>query len=203
MNAFPHITSWLTLGSVEPHPNVTPSVLFGLGWLYLILFLMNIAWTWRSYHRGHHFELPAFASGASIPTAAIWASYSTALMLVSVVHFSSASNPGSFWFIMPDCAKAAVDAVVADARYYFAVTTFTFILMLVFRNWLAQPNVGWALLNASLLFLTISLTDWDFRQIVGKPDNVPIVAMLFIVGFFTWLFFYRANENDRRAAQDA
>jgi hypothetical protein len=35
----------------------------------------------------------------------------------------------------------------------------------------------------------LSLTDYDFRQIVGKPDNVPIVAMLFIVAFFTWIYF--------------
>ena len=201
MNALPHITSWLSLGSLEPHPNVTPSVLFGLGWLYLILFLMNIAWSWRSFHRGHSFDLPTFLGGGHIPTAAVWATYSTALMLISVVHFSCASAPDQFWFVMPDFAKVLVDAVVADARYYFGVSTLTFILMLIFRNWLTQPNVGWALLNLSLLFLTISMTDWDFRQIVGKPDNVPIVAMLFIVGFFTWLFFYRANENDRRAAQ--
>ncbi len=44
------------------------------------------------------------------------------------------------------------------------------------------------------------MTDYDFRQIVGKPDNVPIVAMLFIVGFFTWLYFRRAVDNDERIA---
>jgi len=42
------------------------------------------------------------------------------------------------------------------------------------------------------------MSDWDFRQIVGKPDNVPIVAMLFIVAFFTWIYFRRATDNDRR-----
>ena len=201
MNSLPLITSWLSLGSLEPHPNVTPSVLFGLGWLYLILFLMNVAWTWRSFHNGHNIELPAFAGGGHVPTAAIWAIYSTVLMLVCVVHFSCASTPESFLFVMPDFAKGPIDFVVADAKKYFAVTVSAFVGMLLFRNWLARPNVGWAILNLALLFLTISMTDWDFRQIVGKPDNVPIVAMLFIVGFFTWLFFYRANENDRRRAE--
>jgi hypothetical protein len=52
-----------------------------------------------------------------------------------------------------------------------------------------------------LLFMALSLTDWDFRQIVGKPDNVPIVSMLFIVGFFTWLYFKRAVDNDQRIAE--
>ena len=53
---------------------------------------------------------------------------------------------------------------------------------------------------SGLLFLTLSLTDYNFRQIVGKPDNVPIVSMLFIVAFFTWLYFKRAVENDERIA---
>lgn len=201
MNSLSLITSCLTLGSTDPHPNVTPSVLFGLGWLYLILCAMNVVWTWRSFHKGHHFRLPEFAGGMDMPNAVAWAMYSIALLLVAVTHLTCASVPEALrWFVMPDCAKEAIDFVVADARRYFAVTMVAFIGMLVFRNWLAKPNVGWALLNLSLLFLCVSLTDWDFRQIVGKPDNVPIVAMLFIVGYFTWLYFYRANENDRRAA---
>lgn len=57
------------------------------------------------------------------------------------------------------------------------------------------------MLNIGLLFLTLSMADYDFRQIVGKPDNVPIVAMLFIVGFFTWLFLARANDNDKRISE--
>ena len=47
----------------------------------------------------------------------------------------------------------------------------------------------------------LSLTDYDFRQIVGKPDNVPIVGMLFLVAFFTWIGFSRANDNDKRIAE--
>lgn len=140
--------------------------------------------------------------GMDIPNAALWSIYSIALLLVSVTHLTCASVPEALrWFVMPDFAKAAVDSVVADARIYFAVTTGAFIAMLALRDWLAKPNVGWGILNLSLLFLCVSLTDWDFRQIVGKPDNVPIVAMLFIVGYFTWLYFYRANQNDRRAAE--
>lgn len=202
MNALSLITSCLSLGSTDPHPNVTPSVLFGLGWLYLILFAMNAVWTHRSFKNGRHFRLPDFLGGMDMPNAVVWGIYSTALLLVSMSHLACSSTPESLsWFVMPDIAKAAVDFVVADARTYFAVTTVGFIAMLLLRNWLAKPNVGWVLLNLSLLFLCVSLTDWDFRQIVGKPDNVPIVAMLFIVGYFTWLFFYRANENDRRAAE--
>jgi hypothetical protein len=35
---------------------------------------------------------------------------------------------------------------------------------------------------------------------VLKPDNVPIVAMVFLLGYFTWLGAAQAVENDRRLA---
>ena len=61
--------------------------------------------------------------------------------------------------------------------------------------------MAWFILNGMILFMALSMTDYDFRQIVGKPDNVPIVSMLFIVAFFTWLYFKRAVDNDQRRAQ--
>jgi hypothetical protein len=47
----------------------------------------------------------------------------------------------------------------------------------------------------------MSMTDPNFFNIVGKPDNVPIVAMVFLLGFFTWLGAYRAVQNDDRLKQ--
>ena len=44
------------------------------------------------------------------------------------------------------------------------------------------------------------MLDPDFALIVQKPDNVPIVAMLFLVGFFMWLCLHQAHENDARIA---
>ena len=35
----------------DPHPNLTRDVIHGLGWLYLILALMNLAWAFRSFNR--------------------------------------------------------------------------------------------------------------------------------------------------------
>lgn len=37
----------------------------------------------------------------------------------------------------------------------------------------------------------------NFMEIVSKPDNIPIVAMLFIVIYFFWLSMSMARENDR------
>jgi hypothetical protein len=32
---------------------------------------------------------------------------------------------------------------------------------------------------------------------VSVPDNIPIVFMLVLVGYFTWLSFTEARKNDR------
>jgi Cytochrome b(C-terminal)/b6/petD len=50
-------------------------------------------------------------------------------------------------------------------------------------------------------FMGISLLDPNFRIIVTKPDNVPIVGLIFLVGFFTWLALHQGFANDRRIAE--
>jgi hypothetical protein len=50
------------------------------------------------------------------------------------------------------------------------------------------------------VFVALSMLDPDFALIVKKADNVPIVAMLFLVGFFVWLSMHQAYANDARIA---
>src|SRR4030095_13754215 len=38
---------------------------------------------------------------------------------------------------------------------------------------------------------------WQFVAILVKPDNIPIVFMMVLVLFFTWLGFKQALRNDR------
>src|SRR5258707_4276728 len=45
------------------------------------------------------------------------------------------------------------------------------------------------------------MRDFDFRDTVTKPDNVPIVGLIILVGLFTWLALRRAVINDARMAQ--
>jgi hypothetical protein len=71
-------------------------------------------------------------------------------------------------------------------------------LLFLARRFFVRPAVAWIMLNLGFLFLGLSLTDPDFAHIVGKPDNVPIVGMIFLLGFFTWLSASRALENDDR-----
>jgi hypothetical protein len=42
---------------------------------------------------------------------------------------------------------------------------------------------------------------WQFLDILTKPDNIPIVFMMVLVMFFTWLGFKQALRNDSLAEQ--
>ncbi len=83
------------------------------------------------------------------------------------------------------------------------VTIFTgavagFFLFVKFPRQATSPKVSLALLAVVLLFFGIGLTDEHFRSIVTTPDNVPIVGMLFVFGYFTWYAMRKAVVNDRR-----
>jgi hypothetical protein len=44
--------------------------------------------------------------------------------------------------------------------------------------------------------------DWhQLWMIVSNPDNVPVVALLFLVPFFTWFGLYQGVQNDRLIAR--
>lgn len=71
----------------------------------------------------------------------------------------------------------------------------------VFRGFFVRPMVAFSLLNLSALLMGLSMTDRYFAMIVSKADNVPIVGLVFLLGFFTWLAAYKAVRNDARFAE--
>jgi hypothetical protein len=181
---------------MDAHPDLTTSVIIGLGWFYLLMAVMNVFWTIRVYQSGQ--SVDRLLGFEHIPRAASWAIYSTVLLLVAVAHLTTTASPEDFMLRLPVGFKNFVDLIIANPVSYFVLSIVLFVAMIVLRKWWTRPTVAWILLNISMLFLAVSMTDYDFRQIVGKPDNVPIVGMLFLVGYFTWLYFYKAVENDRR-----
>ncbi|MFQ6674316.1 MAG: hypothetical protein ACE5GH_05985, partial [Fidelibacterota bacterium] len=46
-------------------------------------------------------------------------------------------------------------------------------------------------------FFSVGITDENFRLIVLKPDNIPIVGLVFLVFIFLWISMYQAARNDR------
>ncbi|MBV8609664.1 MAG: hypothetical protein JO034_19690 [Singulisphaera sp.] len=103
-------------------------------------------------------------------------------------------------FALPLFIRDFID-FVSGPTTFFVGATLGFIVMLVWRRFVANGLVAWAIVNLLLLFFGLSMTDYDFRDIVTKPDNVPIVGMIVLVGFFNWLALRRAVINDARMAQ--
>lgn len=187
---------------MNPHPELTPAVIWGLGWAYLLLFIANAWWVKRSYAADGSFHIPdaLFGKGQTMPWASIWGIYAALLFLGACAHLTGFANPDQFIIRMPEFFKGVVNALSGPGPF-FAVSMVLFCMMIWARESLTSLTAGWIMLNGSVLFLLLSMTDYDFRQIVTKPDNVPIVGMLFIVAFFTWLYFRQAVENDRRVAE--
>ena len=95
--------------------------------------------------------------------------------------------------------KQSFDAALGPVT--FTVGSFLALAVLfVGRRFFVKPAVAWSGLCGAILFMGASMTDPQFAAIVTKPDNVPIVAMVFLLGFFTWASAVQAVENDRRLA---
>ncbi|MBI2933795.1 MAG: cytochrome C [Planctomycetes bacterium] len=73
-------------------------------------------------------------------------------------------------------------------------------MLLTYRVW-TRPKFALALLGLGVGAFLVSLPDPNFRAIVTKPDNVPIVALIFILGFFLWWSLRQAAINDERLEQ--
>lgn len=83
----------------------------------------------------------------------------------------------------------------SDPKWSFTIITVVFVAALFWRRLWTKVG-GLAMLAAVTLYFAVSMLDENFRLVVAKPDNVPIVMMVYFVGFFLWLSMYKAYEND-------
>src|SRR5581483_5448626 len=90
---------------------------------------------------------------------------------------------------------------LADPRLYFLLMVLTLVLIVWKREKLASNTVGYGLLGAFAAFFLIGGIDPNFRLIITKPDNVPIVGLIFLLVFFVWYSMKEAVLNDRRIAR--
>ena len=103
-------------------------------------------------------------------------------------------------WVMPQGARDFVDWLMGPVSY-FVLSVLGFVLFLKFRDFLTRPVVAWAILDIGLLASGWAITDPNFRLIITKEDNVPIVLLIFTVGTFTWFAFRQATVNDQRIAR--
>jgi hypothetical protein len=98
-----------------------------------------------------------------------------------------------------DFVKGIVNTV-ADPRLFFALACASLVFIVWKRELLASSAVGYGALSVLGLFFIFGSFDPNFRLIVTKPDNVPIIGLIFLLVFFTWYSLREGVLNDRRIA---
>ena len=95
--------------------------------------------------------------------------------------------------------KGIVNAV-ADPRLFFLLAVAALVLVLWKREAIASNAIGYGVLAFLGVFFLFGTFDANFRLIVTKPDNVPIVGLIFLLVFFVWYAIREGVLNDRRIA---
>ena len=87
-----------------------------------------------------------------------------------------------------------------NPRYFFLLSFMALVFIVWKREVFTKTAMGYGLMAFLAVFFGFGLFDENFRLIIAKPDNVPIVALIFLVIFFTWYSMRQAVLNDRRMA---
>ena len=101
-------------------------------------------------------------------------------------------------------ATSAVESIksfinaICQPHWFLILSVAGLTVFLIGYRWFTRPAVAGVLAAGVVLAFLASCLDDNFILIVKKADNVPIVMLLFVVGFFLWLAFRQAAVNDRR-----
>src|SRR5437763_9540111 len=95
--------------------------------------------------------------------------------------------------------KGLINAV-ADPRLFFLLAVGALAVVVWKREQIAHKTVGYVIFGVLGLFFFFGSFDPNFRLIVTKPDNVPIVGLIFLLVFFVWYSLREGVLNDRRIA---
>jgi hypothetical protein len=159
------------------------SVQSGLAVFYVLAAALNAGYAY--YHVKHR----------NRPEATLWLLAAGFFLVHAFIYLS----PAGAHTRIPESITYWVDWAT-NAVTYFVLSTVVFLVVIAFRKQLTAPPVAWGLMNLALLSFGWALTNQDFRSIIAKEDNVPIVMLLAAVGFFTWLGLRRAVVNDELIA---
>ena len=129
--------------------------------------------------------------------ALVWSVFAGLMMVCSSLALSKSPE------LVPHLPQAIRDVVntLSGPVLYSLGTVVLFTVLFVFRKFFVQPMVAWTILNAALVLMGLSMADQNFAAIVMKPDNVPIVGLVFLLAFFTWVATKQAVVNDERIAK--
>jgi hypothetical protein len=168
---------------MENNHGLSPSLQNGLAVYYLLVAAMNVGFAAYFYY-----------ALKNLTQVVIWLAVAALFLLHALAYF------GHVGWTIPSLAQESVNYVMNPVSY-FVVAVLVLILGLYYRRIFTDPVVAWAVLMAGLLFSGWAMTNNNFKNIITKPDNVPIVMLIFSVGFVTWLGLRKAVVNDERIAR--
>jgi len=163
------------------HDGLSATIQNGLGVYYLLVAALNIGFALfvlnsQKQKRGE---------------GVLWLGVAFIFLIHAAAYFAHAG------WVAPRSILDQIDAFLGPVTYT-GMSVLIFVLFLVFRRFFTEPIVAWAVLNLGLFFSGWAMTNTNFRDIVIKPDNVPITLLIFVVGYFTWLAMRKAIINDDR-----
>ena len=168
-----------------------------LGGYYLVISVMNAVLAyclWRSGRAKKLFSLFGFP----FTTVQLWLVVAVFFTIISPIAMSGNPELMKAVVSVPEGLRGLIDDLMNSTVYMVGIVSFLSV-MFVGRRFFVKPTVAWSMLNLALLFMGYAMTNQEFAAIVMKPDNVPIVGMIYLLGFFTWLGAYQAVQNDERA----
>jgi hypothetical protein len=165
------------------HAGLNASLQTGLGAYYLLVALLNLG-----------FAAYWFYQRKNLLQTLVWTVVAGIFLVHAGLYFSHHG------FIIPIALQDFVNSVMNPVSY-FVLAVIGLIVGLWLRRFFTEPIVAWAVLDLTLLFSGWAMTNENFKNIITKPDNVPIVMLIFSVGFTTWLAMRQAVLNDDRLAR--
>ena len=102
---------------------------------------------------------------------------------------------------------------IANPKIFFSCFALSFFFVFpvndFFERWNQRLGLKklWTIPGALLIFVLLTLffglglSDPNFRLVLLKPDNVPIMALIYLSLFFLWFSMKQATENDARVAK--
>jgi len=101
---------------------------------------------------------------------------------------------------MEESIKFVLNTICEPKLYMFLMTAWCLLSVWKPGVWV-KPKVFAVIMGGFIATYLFAITDENFRHIAFKGDNIPIIIMLFMLVFFTWVAFYRGHQNDLRKAE--
>lgn len=171
------------------HETMTSGFQFGLAVYYLICGTLNFG------------IAQAFKANRTLRN--VWGAIGFLFLLHALIYVTTGAFAPESGPIIPEPLVNFTNSVMDHfwgPIIYFVGSTVLFIAVLYWRKHFTNPIVAVALMDAALWAAGWAMTNPDFRSIITKPDNVPIVILIFTVLFFTWFALRRAVINDELIA---